>query len=236
MKKKKGTIPLLLLCCVVFWLSGCENSAAPGPAIILPTDTSDVTPPGVDTISVTPLGDPVDGIYTEFSLTCRGQTRTFSGHGVDWSGIGIFEAELTRDGIPDIGVRLVSGKGTGLYQEELHLFDGADLTEVLCSTLVEQLTALVSSRLDGGVLTITADGQTVTIPQGKAQEAFEHAAYLGDFYWFCAEDGILYCEMLCGTGPAQFYGSVVFELAISDVGVICTGIDFHNSGDIAHLL
>lgn len=209
-----------------------QPSAAPAaPQPVPAAEEDDSVSDGV--VTVTAVGPAVEGAYSEFLLSYQGQTRTFSGHSLDWNWGSVFTEDLTGDGIPDVGVRLVFDRGTGRCREELHLFDGSDLTEIPCASLEERLTAMVSSTLEDRVLTIDTGRYQIVFPPDAAAdngEPFEHAAAVGDFYRFYAEDGKLYCEMLCQTSPTQNCGSLVFELNLNQGNFYCRSVGFCGFG------
>lgn len=159
---------------------------------------------------VTPLADSVEqGAYRRFAMQFGEQTIEFAGlHVVSPSySIRTFAQDLTQDGNPDAVVVLTAGYGTGVLEEEVHVFDGVTLVEYTVAPLLDAIRDAYSFSADAVHYTVLLDdGQTGRwrVPRSIASGEMPYVANCWTRYTI--EGGSLVGYALCRVNMGESIG------------------------------
>ena len=160
--------------------------------------------------------------------------------------------ELTGDGYPEIVFTSPENHGTGVYEEDIHVFDGKTLVEIDVENAVETIRGLVTftrTDIDGdpangcvfeinGKKAATSDeligalySEREPTDEERANHLKEYAdsvPTLGDFYKYEIKDGKLTCGVpLAYDRYLNYYGS--FEVTFlynKEKGLTVDGVDY----------
>lgn len=183
------------------------------------------------TLAVSPVGQPENGVYTQFTLTYGNQEHTFSGAHCQDLEIGSYVEDLNGDGAPELIVSLTSGYGDGFLTSNLHIFDSETFEEYNCADLVTLIDSSLTYSADSEAYYLSAPNfeQTVrkdSFPEYIAQEDLLYFISIGDYYSFSAADGVLYCTLGCKVTSSVSCGNLTVGLALTGDGFQCVSYSF----------
>lgn len=183
------------------------------------------------TLAVSPLGQPENGVYTQFTLTYGNQEHTFSGAHCEGLEIGSYVEDLNGDGAPELIVSLTSGYGDGFLTSNLHVFDSETFEQYNCADLVTLIDSSLTYSADSEAYYLSAPNfeQTVrkdSFPEYIAQEDLLYFISIGDYYSFSAADGVLYCTLGCKVTSSVSCGNLTVGLVLTGDGFQCIYYSF----------
>ncbi len=183
-----------------------------------------------DNITVVPQEDSlIDGLYTKHHLYINDVIIEFKGYSVQHTEPEIYTQDLNSDGYTDYIILLVSGRGSNIWTEEIHIFDGISKQEYTIFDPFTYIREQVVFSADEEKYTIYLAGEDIFISKKDlktpANHLFQHIQY-GASYSYEVNNNELICQVRCMVGPAETYGYFNIKYVFNENNFIPSSILF----------
>ena len=159
-----------------------------------------------------------NGMYTSFVLSTPDKEVAFNANQWEGTESKIFVEDLTGDGFPEVIAVFVSGTGTGIHAEEVHVFDGKTLEEYPVENLATTLSEHLSLSASDSEFIIEVSKQTYRIDKTSLPvepEALFETISIGFINGYTVSDGILHYTTECGCAMGAYCGTLDAALKYS---------------------